>query len=577
MRLRGRVGLLVAVAAGALALAGTASAHAYLVKTVPSASVVLTAPPPNVQLTFDEAVEPRFATISVTDAEAHQQATGPPTRSPSNPNTLVVPLKPHMPEGWYLVYWRAISVDGHPVQGAFTFAIGPNQGPAPQFVVPKISQTATTPRLLIARWVMFLAVMAAVGLFVLRMLIARPVARRAQGSSLRAVSTAFVIASIVGLVSIPVYLDIATSVDSLRSAFDLGSLVPLFRVTAFGRAYVDLLIVFGLFCIAAWIALWLDRPTSGQRTIAELGAIAGALIAAGAVLLVPGIAGHAAQTAPRGLSLLLDWLHLVSGSIWMGGLIGLLVLWWGLGKSNRVAGLRVAVPRFSNVAFVSVLVLLGTGIGATIIHMPTIASLWQTSYGRAILVKTALLAVAMLGGAVNLLITKPRLDAAKRDPARGAQAARLLRNTVRIETVLVVAAVFAAAVLSSLAPPAAALAKEGSALAHVGPGKVATTVHKNGYTLQVLVSPNKAVETNSFALKLTKDGKVVRGADVTLGFDMLDMQMTNQEYQLTETAPGVYSHPAPALVMVGHWGLSFNVTPKNGEPFTAFVVDHATG
>ena len=55
-----------------------------------------------------------------------------------------MPLKPHLPEGWYLVYWRAISVDGHPVQGAFTFAIGPNQGPAPQFVVPKISQTATT-------------------------------------------------------------------------------------------------------------------------------------------------------------------------------------------------------------------------------------------------------------------------------------------------------------------------------------------------------------------------------------------------------------------------------------------------
>ena len=577
MSLRGRVGLLVAVAAGALTLAGTASAHAYLVKTVPSASVVLTAPPPNVQLTFDEAVEPRFATISVTDAEAHQQATAPPKRSPANPDTLVVPLKPHMAEGWYLIYWRAISVDGHPVQGAFTFAIGPNEGPAPQFVVPKISQTATTTRLLIARWAMFLTVMAAVGLFVLRMLIARPVVRRAHGSSLRAVTIAFVVASILGLISIPVYLDIATSVDSLRSAFDLDALVPLFRVTAFGRAYVDLLICFGLFCVAAWVALWLDRPASEHRTIAELGAVAGALLAAGAALLIPGVAGHAAQTAPRGLSLLLDWLHLVSGSIWMGGLIGLLVLWWGLGGSNRLAGLRVAVPRFSNVAFVSVLVLLGSGVGATIIHMPTVASLWQTSYGKAILVKVALLAAAMLGGAVNLLITKPRLEAADGDPARGASAARMLRNTVRIETVLVVAALFAAAVLSSLAPPAAALAKEGSALAHVGPGKVATTVHQNGYTLQVLVDPNKAVETNSFALKLTKNGQPVRGADVTLGFDMLDMQMANQEYQLTETAPGIYSHPAPALVMVGHWGLSFNVTPKGGVPFTAFIVDHATG
>ena len=137
-----------------------------------------------------------------------------------------MPLKPHMAEGWYLVFWRAISIDGHPVQSAFTFAIGPNQGPAPQFVVPKISQTATTPRLVIARWAMFLSVMAAIGLFVLRIVIARPVAKRVEGSSLRTVSIAFVIVSILGLIAIPVYLDIATAVDSLRSAFALGALVP---------------------------------------------------------------------------------------------------------------------------------------------------------------------------------------------------------------------------------------------------------------------------------------------------------------------------------------------------------------
>ena len=56
-------------------------------------------------------------------------------RSAADPDTLVVPLK-KVPEGWYLVYWRAISVDGHPVQGAFTFAVGPNAGPAPQFAGP---------------------------------------------------------------------------------------------------------------------------------------------------------------------------------------------------------------------------------------------------------------------------------------------------------------------------------------------------------------------------------------------------------------------------------------------------------
>ena len=36
-----------------------------------------------------------------------------------------MPLKKGVPQGWYLVFWRVISVDGHPVRGAFTFAVGP--------------------------------------------------------------------------------------------------------------------------------------------------------------------------------------------------------------------------------------------------------------------------------------------------------------------------------------------------------------------------------------------------------------------------------------------------------------------
>ena len=187
----------------ALGLPQAAFAHAYLVRTVPEASVVLNAPPPQAALTFDEAVEPRFAVISVTNTLGHQETSGPVQRSPADPDTLIVPLRPHLPEGWYLVYWRAISVDGHPVQSAFTFAVGPNPGPAPQFVVPNISQTATTPRLLVARWLVFLTVMAAIGLFVLRIAIARPVMRRVPGTSLRTVSAAFVVASVLGLVAIP--------------------------------------------------------------------------------------------------------------------------------------------------------------------------------------------------------------------------------------------------------------------------------------------------------------------------------------------------------------------------------------
>ena len=567
----------VAVVAGALVAPATAAAHAYLVKTVPSQNSILDTAPRSVQLTYDEAVEPRFATISVTDAHGRQLTTAAVSRSPANPDTLVVPLKPHLREGWYLIYWRAISVDGHPVQGAYEFGVGPSPGPPPEFVAPHLSQTATAPRLVVARWIAFLSVMVAIGLFVFRIAIARPLVRRVGGTSLRGPSIAFVASAVVALVAIPVYLDVATAIDSLRSAFAVGALVPLFRVTAFGRAWVDTELCFALFCAAAFVALWVDRPSRERRSLAELFATAGALAAAAAVLLLPGIAGHAAQTAPRGVSLLLDWSHLVAGSVWLGGLVGLLVLWASLPAGGRVAGLATCVPRFSNTAFVSVMILLASGIGATVVHMPILAALWQTSYGVAILVKVGLLAAAMLVAAVNLLRTKPHLVAAAERPDLGTPAATLLRRTVSVETVLVTAAVLAAAVLSSLAPPAAALAEAGSALTTVGPGPVSTTVHAGGYTLQVSSSPNTVGATDRFALRITKNGKPVTGADVTLTFAMLDMQMGNLEYSLVETSPGRYTRRAPALVMAGRWSLAFSITPRQGTPFKALVIDHANG
>ena len=578
MSSRGRIVLGLATVVAVMAvLPSAASAHAYLVRTVPAASVVLNVPPPSVQLSYDEAVEPRFAIISVTNAAGQQQTTGPVSRSPANPDTLVVPLRPHLPEGWYLIFWRAISVDGHPVEGAFTYAVGPNPGPAPQFPVPSISATAITPGLLITRWAMFLSVMTAIGLFVLRMLIARPVVRRAPGTSLRPLSIAVVIASVAGLIAIPVYLDFATANDSLRSVFDLATLVPLFRVTAFGRAIVDLELCFALFAVAAWISLWLDRPEREHRSLAELVATFGALVGAAAVLIVPGAAGHAAQTSPRGLTLVFDWLHLASGSVWLGGLIGLLVVWASLGAARRVAALADVVPRFSNVALGSVVLLAGTGIGETIEHMPAVNALWETGFGQAILVKTGLLGTAALIASGNLLRSKPRLVAAGDRPELGAPAARLLRMLMSGEVVVVASTLFAAALLSSLAPPPPAFALQNSALAQVGPGRVAQTVHRAGYVLQVLVSPNKAVAPDSFALRISKSGQPVRGANVTLTFNHTEMQMPQQEYQLTETQPGVYSRAAPALVMVGKWALDFQITPKSGGPFTALILDQADG
>jgi copper transport protein len=562
-----RIVVLGSVALAALALPAAAFAHAALLRTRPSASVIVNTPPKQVALVYSEAVEPRFAIVSVTDADAHSQTTGPPHRSPANPDEIDVPLQRTRP-GWYLVYWRVISVDGHPVRGAFTFAVGPNPGPAPQFKIPSLTETAATPTLVTARWFVFVSMMAAIGLFVLRMFVVRPL----RGPP-RALTIAFAAGMVVALVATPVYALLSTAKFAERSFWDWGTLVPLLHTSAFGRGYLDLELVLALFAVAAAAAIWVDRPDRTHRSVAELLATSGAVLAAAAALFVPSVSGHAAQTAPRWLALLFDWSHLISGSLWIGGLIGLLVLWSSLPAGGRLHGLSIAVPRFSTLAFSSVMVLLGSGVGASVLHLPTLASLWQTSYGKAIIVKASILLAAMLVAAGNLLRTAPALRLSQ--PPQSA--AVLLRRLVGVEVLLVAAAIAVAAVLSSLPPPPKALASIGSASAHTGPGPVTEALSEHGYELQFHVDPNKAAVPNVFAVRITKGGKPVRSADVTASFTMLDMEMQQQSYKLDESTPGLYERNAPALVMVGHWGLSFAITPQGGTPFTVLIVDRAGG
>jgi copper transport protein len=577
MSRRRRLATALAVAAVVIvALPQAASAHAVLVRTSPLASKEVDVPPKEVTLTYSEAVEPRFAVVTVTDAKGRRESAGPPRRSAADPEELEVPLE-RLARGWHLVYWRVVSVDGHPVRGAFTFAVGPNPGPAPQFVVPSISETAATPELLVARWLTFLSLMVALGLFVLRMFIARPMRRAVPGASLAPVAVAFGVAMAVALVVTPVYVELSTAQFSQRGFFDLGDVVPLARASAFGRSYVDLELVLLFFASAAFVAIAIDRADRPERSAAELLALVGALAAGAAMALVPGLAGHAAETSPRGLALVLDWVHVVGGSVWVGGLVGLLVVWLTLGSGRRLAGLQVVVPRFSRVAFVSVLLVIGSGTWAAILHLPTVSSLWDTSYGRALIVKVALLGGAMLLASGNVLRTVPRIAAADGEPDRAGGAATLLRTLVSGEVFLVAAVIFAAGVLSSLAPPSKALAAAQNGTTRVGPGPVGEVVNRDGYRLELRIGPNRATVSNDFALQTTKDGAPVRNADVTTTFTMLDMAMGSQGYRLPETSPGVYRLSAPALAMVGHWGLTFDVRPPGGPPFTVGLVDEARG
>jgi copper transport protein len=253
------------------------------------------------------------------------------------------------------------------------------------------------------------------------------------------------------------------------------------------------------------------------------------------------------------------------------------VLWFALPSSVRVPALAVAVARFSAVAFVSVLGVAAGGIGEAVDHLPVLDALWRTSYGKAILVKTGVFGFALVLASGNLLRSRPGLIASDREPEHRQGASRLLHRLASGEAVLVGGIIFAAAVLSSLAPPPPAYALQDRALAKVGPGTVSRTVTRAGYKLELVVTPNRAAAPDVFTLRVTRNGQPVTNASATLTFAMTTMEMPNEEYQLTEIHPGVYRRAAPALVMVGVWGLTFHVAPRTGPPLSVLILDEANG
>ena len=209
-------------------------------------------------------------------------------------------------------------------------------------------------------------------------------------------------------------------------------------------------------------------------------------------------------------------------------------------------------------------VLLATGTIATIDHMPALDALWETGYGVAILVKIGILLVAMVLAAGNLLRTTPAAGRRARSTRRCGVGRRVAAAAAgrRPRRCSSPARCSWPALLSSLAPPPPAFALQNSALAHRRPrpgrqdGARATAT-----CCRCSSPPTRRRAPDSFALRITKDGQPVRHANVTLTFNQTEMQMPQQEYQLAETQPGVYSRTRPGAGDGRQMGLGFTRHP----------------
>jgi copper resistance protein C len=112
--------LAAALCALAIAGAGTASAHATRLSTDPADNAALTASPQRVAATFNEAMQPTFAAMTVVGPDNNLWSTGDPTVAGA---VVSVAVRPLGPVGTYTVNYRATSADGHVVSGSWTFRL----------------------------------------------------------------------------------------------------------------------------------------------------------------------------------------------------------------------------------------------------------------------------------------------------------------------------------------------------------------------------------------------------------------------------------------------------------------------
>lgn len=117
----------VLLIAGSLVLlgAGPAVAHTSLTSTVPAAGATVVDPVERVSLVFSQSVSPRQAQVLVTATNGDDLALG---SAQATGGSVSQPLSRSATAGSYLVSYRVLAQDGHPITGQVSFAVAPGAG-----------------------------------------------------------------------------------------------------------------------------------------------------------------------------------------------------------------------------------------------------------------------------------------------------------------------------------------------------------------------------------------------------------------------------------------------------------------
>jgi copper transport protein len=501
MRLAAKLILaLVAALLGGAALAATALGHATLLESKPKQGQVLERSPRTVVLVFDEAIDPEFVRLQVVDSAGRRVDRGGPFHPGGREERLAVRLEPRL-EGAYAASYRVISEDGHPVVKRTTFRVRPpmrerdedeamtppaDGGPAGQAMQAGGGEHdeletggATDAAFAFARGLGYLAMTLAVGgltfLFVVWLPALAQVAEGGRGwlvaseSFARLVKRIVVGAVVLGLAATAaaIVFQAATATGtSFWTALDADAVdaVSDTRPVRAWSARLGLWLVFG-----GTVAVVLRaRRVPGLRRAAlgAVGAAPGPPLSRPQALLLGGaavglaftapMAGHSGTYSPSGLLSVVDTVHVLAVSAWLGGLamllIALPVAVRALEGRERLPLMAAAVGRFSRLATIAVALLLLSGIVQSIALVGAFDAFVETGYGRLVLAKIALFLGLVSLGAYNQRRLLPRLRLVSGGAVEPERAAALLRRSVAYEVALAVIVLGIASVLVTTEP-----------------------------------------------------------------------------------------------------------------------------
>ena len=530
--------LAIAVALAALTAAPAAFAHAILQESTPSNNSVVRASPKTVSLRFNEAVETAFGSIRVYDCGGGRVDSGKILR-PSK-DSVAVTIDRTLARGTYTVTWRVISADSHPVAGAFVFNVKKaNAGSCKQVFGAKTPGTVDA-LFKFARGLDFALLLLVVG-----GAIALAVVLRSAASELRTRLFRILAGLSFGLVvaaALCIVLQGAVAGGfGLGEAFRWDTIHSVLQ-TRFGRAFLWQI---GVAIVVGALALLASR----SRRLELLPLLA--------LLLLPTVssAGHARTSGA--LAIFLDVFHIAAASTWVGGLaftiLGLL-----LAGEDRWPLASRAVPRFSLLAVVSVATLIVAGSLRGYQEVKAFHGLWDTTYGRLLLVKIALVLPLLALGAYNNRYAVPRL---KKQIASVVEQRRFLRAA---GTELVIMAIIVGVT--------AVLVTEPPAKASVTAAKYATdTVPIGPLEVNYLIDPAKTGPNVIHLYFFKTTGQPANVDDAKLSATLPSKSLGPLRIPLTRIVPSHYTTSAGVFPEAGDWQVTFEIRRGQFQSFTQTV------